>query len=70
MLIVYVIISYVVHPQVDYQNMGIFGGLFDDPTQDEDDFNRFMDFFKKLLYPGKIIAWSLVGVVKLFQVED
>ena len=69
-LVIYVVISYVLHPQVDYQNMGIFGGLFDDPTQEGDDINRALDFFKKLLYPGKIIAWSLIGVVKLFQVED
>ena len=69
-LIVYVIISYVVHPQVDYQNMGIFGGLFDDPTTIEDDINRKLDFLKKLLYPGKLIAWSLIGVVKLFRVKD
>jgi len=69
-LIIYVILSYLLHPQVDYGNMGLFGGLFDDPTQDGDDINRMLSIFKKLLYPGKIIAWSLIGVVKLFKVED
>ena len=69
-LVVYVIISYLLHPQVDYGNVGLFGGLFDDPTQSGDDINRMLSLLKKLLYPGKVIAWSLIGVVKLFKVKD
>jgi hypothetical protein len=66
-LIVYVIVSFVLHPQVDYGNMGFLDGLIDDPTQDADDRNRGLSLLKKLLYPGKLIAWSIISAIKLFK---
>ena len=66
-LVIYVVISYVLRPQVDVGNRGFLDGMIDDPTQDADDINRTLDLLKKLLYPGKFIALSIIKLIKFLK---
>jgi hypothetical protein len=59
----YCLIAYLVRPVPDMDNLG--WGLFDDPFQVSDDFNRMLLWLAILLWPGRFIAESLVDAVLL-----
>ena len=56
-LVIYSVISFIVTPKPDYDDIGIAGGLIDNPFSYSDDINRFLIFLKILLLPGRIIAF-------------
>ena len=52
-------------PSYDRSNMGIAGGLIDNPLTYEDDMNRMGLFFALVLIPGKVFSWTIVATWKL-----
>jgi hypothetical protein len=63
---IYFAASAIFNPLPDYNNMGWFGGWFDDPTQIEDDINRRLHGLKIFLLPGKIVFSALVYLKRYF----
>ena len=61
----YVIVAHVVRIHPDTSDLGLFGGLIDNPFSISDDINRLMLFFQILLLPGRLIAESLLGIGRL-----
>jgi len=66
LLIIYLVIAYNVDPKPRMDKLGLLGGLVDHPFKYTDDINRTMLFFKIILFPGKIIGTSIIGVIKGF----
>lgn len=64
-LLVYLLISYFVHPEPDTDNLGWFGGVMDDPFHYSDDISRFLLVLLIVLYPGRFIAGSLACFLRL-----
>jgi hypothetical protein len=62
----YVLVAVVVTVNPDHRNMGLFGGLVDNPLSFSDDLNRLMFAVQLLLMPGKLAAWSIASAVRLF----
>lgn len=58
-LVVYLIISWVLHPKPDQSNMGWAGGIIDNPFRWSDDMNRMLLFFLVILSPGKLMLFSI-----------
>ena len=63
--LLYLLISYVVHPQPDTENIGWLGGLFDHPFRYSDDINRFLIFLVIVLWPGRFVSESMVDMWRL-----
>jgi hypothetical protein len=63
--VLYLCLSYFVHPKPDTSNIGWMGGLFDHPFRYSDDINRFLIFLVIVLWPGRFISESLVDMVGL-----
>jgi hypothetical protein len=62
-LLIYCFVSYKIIPQPDASNVGLFGGLIDHPFKFTDDINRFLIVLSVLLYPGRLIATTLIQVI-------
>lgn len=56
----YLVISYLVRPEPDLENLGWLGGLIDHPFRFSDDINRGMLLLAALLLPGQFIAEALL----------
>ena len=52
----YVALGWLVRPKADMSNVGMFGGLVDQPFRYSDDMNRSLLFFQAVLFPGKFIG--------------
>ncbi|MDF2907769.1 MAG: hypothetical protein K0R34_3090 [Herbinix sp.] len=63
----YSIICYRYVPRPDTSNMGLFGGIIDNPFRYTDDLNRFLMFLSILLYPGRFISTTLVQTYRLIK---
>lgn len=59
-LALYVLLSYMVTALPDYTNLGLLGGLLDNPYRITDNYNRWLLYIQAILVPGKLIAYSLV----------
>lgn len=59
-LVAYVAAGYFIRPVPDTTNLGLWGGLINNPFRISDDYNRYLATMKALLLPGRIIAYSLV----------
>lgn len=62
--VVYLVLSYLVHPKPDTSNLGWFGGAVDNPFRYSDDLNRFLLFLFIALWPGRFITHSLIDVLE------
>jgi hypothetical protein len=60
----YVAMAHVVRIHHDPGDLGLFGGLMDNPFSFSDDVNRLMLFLQVLLLPGRLIAESVLGVLR------
>ncbi len=58
-LLLYLIISWVLHPKPDQSNIGWAGGLIDNPFRWSDDMNRLLLLFQLILWPGKRMLLSI-----------
>ncbi len=63
---IYFAASAILNPLPDYNNMGWFGGWFNDPTQIEDNINRKLQGLRILLFPGKIVISAFVYLKRYF----
>ncbi|MGM0452789.1 MAG: hypothetical protein ACQERN_06470 [Thermodesulfobacteriota bacterium] len=54
-------------PEVDFHNMGWFGGLVDNPFSFSDDINRTKFKVMLLMIPGKIIVTTLAATYRLIR---
>jgi aminoglycoside phosphotransferase (APT) family kinase protein len=61
---VYLAAGYFIHPAPDPDNLGWFGGLVNDPFQLGDNVNRFLVVVALILWPGRLVAESLVAFVR------
>ncbi|MDB5243710.1 MAG: hypothetical protein JWP57_4336 [Spirosoma sp.] len=66
-LSLYVLTSYRLSARPDYSNLGLLGGVVDNPFRSSDNFNRWLVYLHVLLVPGKFMAYSLVMGWFLFQ---
>lgn len=67
--VIYLVFAYFIHPEPDYDNMGLLGGAFDHPFRFSDDINRHLLLLMILLWPGRFIAEALVdGFVMMLEV--
>lgn len=60
----YVAIAHVVRIHHDPGDLGLFGGLLDNPFSLSDDVNRLMLFLQVLLLPGRLVAESVLGLLR------
>ena len=65
-LILYLLISYQFDIQPDYNNVGLLGGLMNHPFRYSDNMNRYLIFFKIILFPRYIMAGSFIELKKVF----
>ena len=65
--VVYNIISYNYIPRPDTSNIGLLGGLIDNPFRYTDDLNRNLMFLSVFLLPGRFISTTLVQTFKLIR---
>jgi hypothetical protein len=63
--LLYLLLGYFVHPEPDFDNVGWFGGMMDHPFRYSDDANRFLLFLMVALFPGRLLAESLWGGLRL-----
>jgi hypothetical protein len=61
----YLIVSYMVQPHSDTDDLGWCGGLMDNPFSFSDDVNRGLLVLGLLLLPGRIVSELLVGAAVL-----
>ncbi|MEP6619088.1 MAG: hypothetical protein ABJE47_07235 [bacterium] len=66
-LCLYLLASYWLHVEPDYDNVGLLGGLINDPFRTSDNVNRTLAGIKALLMPGRFVSRSLVGMVVLMR---
>lgn len=59
-LLIYILLGYFVHPKPNWQDMGCFGTLFNNPFSISDNFNRGLFFILLLLFPARFISESFV----------
>ncbi len=59
-LTLYVFASHKITARPDYSNVGWLGGLLNNPFRISDDFNRGLVYLQAFLFPGKLIAYSLI----------
>lgn len=59
-LALYLLLGYFVRPRADTENLGLAGGLIDNPFRYSDDINRSLLFFQIVLWPGRFIGESYV----------
>jgi hypothetical protein len=60
----YLLLSYLLDIEPDYDNVGLLGGIIDHPFRYTDDANRFLIFLKIIFFPGFIMAQSMVELWK------
>ncbi len=63
--LIYLALGYFVHPKPEYQNLGLFWGLIDNPFRISDNWNRWLVSLEVVLMPGCFVAVSLVESVEL-----
>jgi hypothetical protein len=61
----YLVASYFIHPKPDYQNLGLFWGLIDNPFRMSDNLNRWLVTLEVILMPGSFVAVSVVEFIEL-----
>lgn len=65
--VVYMILCYFLTPIPDDSNLGLAGGLLNDPFRISDNMNRFLVIFYLLLLPGKLVVFAFQTLQKLFK---
>jgi hypothetical protein len=65
--LIYVAVSYLLDPQPDMDNMGVAGGLIDNPFRYSDDINRHLATLAIVLGPGRFVAESVMDIGVLFE---
>ncbi len=66
-LAVYAVLGWFIRPQVDRDNLGMFGTMIDRPFDYSDDWERTKLNWAILLYPGRLMASAVVGLVRLLR---
>ena len=64
-LILYCLLGYLIRPEPDTDDMGLFGGMIDNPFSYSDDHNRFLMFLKLVLMPGYFFTESTINMFLL-----
>ncbi|MFN7144045.1 MAG: hypothetical protein ACK4YP_09730 [Myxococcota bacterium] len=57
--VAYVVMANLLTPSVDTNDLGWGGGLWDNPFSYSDDRNRFLYTLALVLWPGKLVWWTL-----------
>lgn len=65
--LIYLALAHVLRPEPDHSDMGLMGGLIDNPFSWSDDYNRFLFSLQITLFPGRFIARSLLSSIDLFR---
>jgi hypothetical protein len=56
LLLLYLLAAHYLIPDADFDNLGWFGGLFDNPFRWSDDWNRLLVFLWIMLCPGRFMT--------------
>ncbi len=67
--LIYIAVSYLIHPQPDLENLGPCAGMIDHPWQISDDLNRMLLGVQCVLGPGRFVAESVFDARELFRGE-
>lgn len=59
-LAAYLAAAHFIRPVPDNTNMGLLGGPVDNPFSYTDNYNRHLAMLKGILFPGRIMAYSLI----------
>jgi hypothetical protein len=59
-LAAYLLTAHFIRPVPDNTNMGLLGGLVDNPFRFSDNYNRYLAMLKGILFPGRIMTYSLI----------
>lgn len=62
--VLYLVAGYFLRPNPDLSNLGLFGGLIDNPFRYSDDQNRNLLFLAMLLFPGYLLARPAVELFR------
>ena len=65
--LVYLVLGYFVHPKPDTSNLGLVGGMMNDPFRYSDDVNRLLLTLLVVLVPGRFISEALVDMLRLVK---
>lgn len=63
----YLALASLVKGAIQFDNLGLFGTMIDNPFSFEDDWNRSMLTLGLLLLPGKLVVFTVAGTFKVFQ---
>lgn len=64
---IYLMLASLVDGGVEFDNLGLFGGMVDNPLSVEDDFNRAKLVLTILLIPGKFVLFTLKGTFLILK---
>lgn len=67
-LAIYIVLAATLRIGVDFNRLGMFGTMRDNPFSFEDDYNRAMLRIALILAPGKIVVFTLTGTFNLLRV--
>ena len=67
-LLLYIGVAFFCIPKPDKGNLGIFGGMVDNPFRYSDDINRGLMFFGAILMPGRFVAGTMLDVAVHFGI--
>ena len=61
-LAIYLALGYVFRPRPNFENLGWFGGLMDNPFRVSDGYNRFLVLLLVLFSPARFLSTSIVDL--------
>nr|WP_315024898.1 hypothetical protein [uncultured Aminipila sp.] len=66
-MIVYSVAGYFIIPRPDYSNVGLLGGLINNPFRISDNINRMLVFILIILIPGRLISTTVLSWIDLLK---
>ena len=61
----YLLLAAKIRATPDYENIGMFGTIFDHPFRYTDDLNRSLLYLQIILFPGKLLIFPTLFLLKL-----
>ena len=66
-IILYSLVAYFIRPEPDTEDMGLLGGMVDNPFSYSDDTNRFLMFLKIVFMPGCFFTEATINMFLLLR---
>lgn len=69
-LFIYCGLAYFIRPRANDSNLGMLGGMVDDPTQYSDDINRNLLNLEMFLQPGQVATETVLDFLNLLGIHE